>query len=424
MQKVLIITYYWPPAGGPGVQRWLKFATYLPNFQIEPIVYVPENANYPIKDTTLSDDVPDSLKIISHPIREPYSLANMVGGKKSKDISRGIIQPSSKQGILQKALLFARGNFFIPDARVGWVAPSVKYLIQVIRSEKIKTIITTGPPHSVHLIGLELKKKLNIRWIADFRDPWTTIGYHQQLKMLPYAKDKHTKLEKDVLDGADQLVVTSWVTQKEFETKTNTPVSVITNGFEIKSEGVAEKEKFFTFSHIGSLLSRRNPIVLWETFSEILEDSADFRENFKLKFAGVVSDEVLESLTSFGLKPYVEYLGYLPHPKAVSLQKSSRVLLLIEINSEETKAIIPGKLFEYMASGTPIIALGPEGSDVKKLLNETETGYYFTYSDKSALKQHIYQLFHKFQANELEVKGKNIMKFSRKSLTAKLSELI
>ena len=424
MRKVLIITYYWPPAGGPGVQRWLKFATYLPEFQIEPIVYVPENANYPIKDLSLSEDIPDDLKIISHPIREPYNLANKVAGKKSEQISKGIIEPKSKQGILQKALLFARGNFFIPDARVGWVAPSVKYLLQVIRSEKIKTIITTGPPHSLHLIGLELKKQLNIKWIADFRDPWTTIGYHQQLKMLPYAKEKHSKLELEVLNSADQLVVTSWVTQKEFENKTNTPVEVITNGFEIKSEIVASKDQMFTLAHIGSLLSRRNPIILWEILSELINESEQFRKKFKLKLAGVVSDEVLSSITSFGLKPYVDYLGYVSHPKAVRLQKNSRLLLLIEINSVETKAIIPGKLFEYMASGTPIVAVGPEGSDVKKLLDETETGNYFTYSDKSLLKNHFVDLFDKFQADELNIKGKNIMKYSRKSLTAQLSELI
>lgn len=424
MQKVLIITYYWPPAGGPGVQRWLKFATYLPSFQFKPIVYIPENPSYPIKDPTLSEEIPDNLEIISHPIREPYAIANKVSGNKSKVISKGIIEHSSKQGIIQKALLFARGNFFIPDARVGWVAPSVKYLLEVIRKEKIKTIITTGPPHSVHLIGLELKKQLQIKWIADFRDPWTTIGYHQQLKMLTYAKEKHYRLEKEVLDTADQLVVTSWITQKEFQQKTNTPIEVVTNGFEIKSEVVAKKDKAFTVAHIGSLLSRRNPKMLWKIFSEMLETSEDFRNNFKLLLAGVVSDEVMKSLNSYGLGPYTEFLGYIPHFKAVKLQKTSRLLLLIEINSDETKAIIPGKLFEYMASGTPIISIGPEGSDVKRLLQETETGQYFTYSENSALMTYLTEIFQKFQNNELEIKGKNIMKYSRKSLTKQLSELL
>ena len=184
IQKVLIITYYWPPAGGPGVQRWLKFVKYLPQFGIEPIVYCPDNPSYPIIDKSLIDEIPEGIKVIKQPIKEPYRFAQLLSKKRSKTISSGIIPDKAKQTFTDRFLLFIRGNFFIPDARKAWVKPSVQFLSNYIKNEGISTIITTGPPHSLHLIGFQLKQKLKINWIADFRDPWTTIGYHRSLKLL------------------------------------------------------------------------------------------------------------------------------------------------------------------------------------------------------------------------------------------------
>ncbi|MDB4293560.1 glycosyl transferase family 1, partial [Maribacter sp.] len=226
MKKTLVITYYWPPAGGPGVQRWLKFVTYLRDFDVEPIVYIPENPHYPIQDTSLLKEIPEGITILKHPIKEPYGIAGMLFSKKTKRISSGIIQ-TKNQSVLEKAMLWIRGNFFIPDARKNWIKPSIAYLSDIIDTEKIDTIITTGPPHSVHLIGHGLKQKFKLTWLADFRDPWTSIGYHKKLKLTKASEQKHKDLEKMVLNTADKLIVTSETTKKEFQEITDQPISVI-----------------------------------------------------------------------------------------------------------------------------------------------------------------------------------------------------
>ena len=186
MKKALIIAYYWPPAGGPGVQRLFKFVKYLRDFDVEPIVYIPENPSYPINDDSFVNEIPEGLKVIKQPIKEPYKLASKFSKGDSNTISKGIIKNSSKQSLKEKLMLFIRGNFFIPDARIGWVKPSVQFLNKYIRENGIEVVITTGPPHSLHLIALKLKNKLAFNWIADFRDPWTTIGYHKKLKLLNF----------------------------------------------------------------------------------------------------------------------------------------------------------------------------------------------------------------------------------------------
>ena len=247
MKKVLIITYYWPPAGGPGVQRWLKFVKYLPDFGIEPIVYCPDNPNYPIKDTSLLAEVSSKLSVLKAPIREPYKWAQLFSKSKTTNLSKGLISNQNKQSILEKLLLFIRGNFFIPDARISWVRPSVSFLSDYIITHQIDTIITSGPPHSVHLIGLQLKQKHSLKWMADFRDPWTQIGYHKKLKLTSFAQKKHKKLEAAVLQTADELLVTSLKTKIIFSELTATPISVLTNGYDFEITNDTTLILFFSF---------------------------------------------------------------------------------------------------------------------------------------------------------------------------------
>lgn len=422
-QKVLIITYYWPPAGGPGVQRWLKFVKYLSEFGVKPIVYIPENPNYPITDLSLLDNIPESVTIIKHPISEPYKLAKLFTNS-TKTISSGVIPKVKKQSFIQKVLLYIRGNYFIPDARKAWVKPSVTFLSEYIQNEHIDTIITTGPPHSLHLIGLQLKQHLGVTWLADFRDPWTTIGYHKQLKLTKASKEKHIQLEKMVLQTADHIIVTSEYTKKEFVHKTQQPITVITNGYDIMNMPRVEKDDKFTVSHIGSLLSERNPKVLWKTLSELIHENEAFKANFELKLIGVVSDDVMESLAEYGLKPNVNVVGYVSHEEAIKAQRQSQVLLLVEIDSEDTKAIIPGKLFEYMISETPILAIGPEDSDVERIIKNTNTGNYFYYDASAILKNQILSYFEAYKQNNLKTNPIGLQPYSRKALTKQLSELI
>ncbi|MEY8849311.1 glycosyl transferase family 1 [Psychroserpens sp. XS_ASV72] len=424
MDKVLIITYYWPPAGGPGVQRWLKFTKYLPENGFEPIVYCPENPNYPIVDETLLNEVPKETTVIKQPIKEPYRFANLLSKKNTKDISSGVIPEQKKQTIAQKLLLYIRGNFFIPDARKNWVKPSVKFLSEYISENNIKTLVTTGPPHSLHLIGLQLKQDLGIKWISDFRDPWTTIGYHKTLKLTKSSKQKHSALETKVLNASDHIIVTSNNTKTEFSNKTNRPISVITNGYDVHHIQRPDKDSKFTMSHIGSLLSERNPKALWHVLKELIDEDTSFAEQFQLNLIGVVSDVVMQTIRDLGLSDYVNFQGYVSHEAAVKAQMQSQVLLLIEIDSEDTKAIIPGKLFEYMVSQTPILGIGPKDSDVESILKTTNTGTYFSYTEKQALKSQILLYFEAFKSDSLSVNGIGLQQYSRKALTKSLAELL
>lgn len=420
MQKVLIIAYYWPPAGGPGVQRWLKFVKYLRDFNIEPVVYVPENPNYPIVDTSFVNEIPDGIKIYKQKINEPYGWASFLSKNKTKKISSGLIQ-SKNQSSIEKFLLWVRGNFFIPDARKNWVKPSVTYLTSVLNDEQINTVITTGPPHSVHLIGLKLKEKLGVNWVSDFRDPWTSIGYHKKLRLSKSSAKKHKYLEHLVLNSADSIIVTSNTTKKEFVEITDKPVEVITNGFDGAIANEAALDKKFTISHIGSLLTGRNPENLWQVLSELCDENEDFKNNLSLQFIGVVSEDVLQTIYKYNLKSYVNLIGYVSHKKALKYQEKSQVLLLSEIDSPDTIGIIAGKLFEYMRAKRPILAIGPIGWEVSAIIKETNTGVAFNYSDTSNLKSLLLDWFGSYQTKKLNVNSTNINTYSRKERTAKLA---
>ncbi|MFV8225705.1 glycosyltransferase family 4 protein [Christiangramia aquimixticola] len=424
MKKVLIITYYWPPAGGPGVQRWLKFVKYLKSFDVEPVVYIPSNPTYPIIDESLKTEVPGDLRILSTRIFEPYAIAELFSGKKTRSISSGIIKKEENQTFLVKALLYIRGNFFMPDARKFWIKPSVKYLEQEINNENYDLIITTGPPHSLHLIGLELKENTGIKWLADFRDPWTNIGYHSKLRLSKGAREKHEKLELAVLQNADHLVTTSFTTKEEFSRKTGTPITVITNGYDIDPESQYKPADSFEVSHIGSLLSGRNPEQLWQALAELTIENAQFRQFFTLNLVGKVSEEVLESITQTALTEYLALPGYVTHTAAVDMQRNASVLLLLEIDSEETKGIIPGKLFEYLAARKPVLAIGPQQWDAGRIVEESASGIYLDYTSKEEIKAFIMQEFEKFLNNEQQLLENRIDKYHRKALTKNLAELI
>ena len=424
MKKALIITYYWPPAGGPGVQRWLKFVKYLPEFDVEPVVYIPENPHYPLKDASLKAEVPQNITLLKNAIFEPYSLASFLSKKNTREISSGIIPKEDKQGILQKMMLFIRGNFFIPDARKFWIKPSVKFLKDYLQENSIDTIITTGPPHSMHLIGLQLKQQLNIRWIADFRDPWTQIGYHKKLKLLSSARKKHERLEREVLQKADLLITTSFTTKAEFSGKTGTPIKVITNGYDYEKVEKKPLDKKFSISHIGSLLSGRNPENLWKALQELVLENENFAADLELKLVGAVGEPVLESIKKCNLEQYLTVQGYVSHSEALQLQRSAQLLLLVEIDSEETRGIIPGKLFEYMMSQRPILAVGPEKADIEKLITQTNTGRYFLYAQKGEIKQYLLQRYSDFKNGALTTAPIGLQQYSRKVLTGELAKLI
>lgn len=423
--KVLLIAYYWPPAGGPGVQRWFHFARHLPSFGITPVVYVPENPQYPIVDQSLTEDIPKGVILIKRPISEPYKWISWLFKKKTQQLSQGLIQ-ENKPSLLERFMRFVRGNFFIPDARVSWVTPSVAFLSQYINEHGIDTIISTGPPHSMHLIANELvKTHAKLKWIADFRDPWTTIGYHNDLYMTPWAHRKHLKLESTVLQSAHTILTTSYTTKALFSKKTATPITVITNGFEPfeNSSLISPEENKFSLVHIGSLLSKRNPKILWEAIGELVTENQLFAAQLSLDFVGLVSDEVKSTIAAHGLASYCNFHGYISHDEARKHQYTGHLLLLIEIDSEAHKGIIPGKIFEYLQSLRPILAIGPQDWDVAKLLPENDLYALRTYQDKAMIKSFIETIFNGETVISTEI-DPTLRKYERKNLTEALSKII
>ncbi|WP_165453856.1 glycosyltransferase family 4 protein [Hyunsoonleella flava] len=423
-KKVLIIAYYWPPAGGPGVQRWLKFVKYLPSFGVEPVVFVPENANYPVIDKSLQDEVSNDIEVVKLPISEPYKFAKLFSKAKTGTISKGIISENKKQSLIERLMLFVRGNFFIPDARIGWVKPASSFLLDFIPNNDIETVITTGPPHSMHLIGLNLKQNLGVKWLADFRDPWTTIGYHKQLKLTKSSQGKHKALERRVLSNADKIIVTSSVTKQEFQRITKQPIEVITNGYDDEVGGSVEMDSKFTISHIGSLLSKRNPEILWRAVSELISKYDDFKNDIQLNFVGFISENILKTIASYNLSKYINKVGYVSHLESIKYQKKSQLLLLIEVDSKDTRSIIPGKLFEYLVSNRPILAIGPKGSDIEQIIKNTNTGTFFSYQDLESLKKTILDHYMAYKSGNLKTSPIGLQKYHRKALTQSLSNLL
>ncbi|ARV14906.1 glycosyltransferase family 4 protein [Polaribacter sp. SA4-12] len=415
--KVLIITYYWPPAGGSGVQRWLKFVKYLKEFGIEPVVYTVDNANYPKEDATLLNEIPKNIEILKQPIWEPTDILFL---KKNKPQKSGISNVSNS-GLLS----FIRGNFFIPDPKIFWIKPSVKYLQEYLDSNKIDTIISTGPPHSMHLIAHKLHQKNNIKWIADFRDPWSDLYYNKDFNQLSFAKNKNKRLEESVLKNADCVLTVSNSLKEEFA-KTGSRVEVITNGFddEVLTGNSIKLDNKFTISYIGLLPKQSNPKVLFKVLNELCTKNEDLKNDLKLNFIGDISDEVKAEITNNQLNENTRFVGYVNHKEAIEYQKKAQVLLLLIPNIEKSKGILTGKLFEYLTAKRPILAIGPEEGDLSEILKETNAGVVVDFDNEEKLASEILKLYHQYKEGSLKVNSNHIEKYHRKQLTKKLAFII
>ena len=420
MKKVLIITYYWPPAGGSGVQRWLKFAKYLPKKNWKPIIYTPENPYFELQDNALLNDVPDEAEIWKSPIWEPYAFKDKLFGKGSEFQSAGII--TNKKLLKNKMLNWVRGNVFIPDPKIYWVKPSVKVLLKKILEDEIDHIITTGPPHSMHLIGLGLKKAMpNLRWIADFRDPWSELDLLNEFQLNNSSRKKHRDLEKEVLQTADITLTVSenWV--RDLKRLGATRVELITNGYDTSDFKLLPKTNDkFIIGHYGLLNHLRNPKNLWKSLDNLCRENKAFNSKLEIHLSGNIDIEVIAEIeTHTYLKDKVMQLGYLSHAEVLSEYNEASVLLLLLFNSISGIGNYPGKIFEYFAAKRSILAFGPKDSDAEKLIEKTKAGMYFSY-DETKLKDNILDLF----KNESQFNFKNTESFSREKLTQDLSELL
>ena len=420
MNKVLIITYYWPPSGGSGVQRWLKFSKYLPQNGWKPIIYTPISPSFDIEDKDLLNDIQNDVEVWKTSIWEPYSLRDKLFGR-SENSNAGIIQ--DKSSLKNKIFNWIRGNLFIPDPKIYWVKPSIKYLSKKLKEEGVTHIVSTGPPHSMHLIALGLKKKNpKLKWIADFRDPWSELDLLDEFNLSRRSRIKYQKLEREVLDNSDVCLTVSETWVDSFKRLGSKNVKLITNGFDEDDFNVLKKESdTFVIGHFGLLNHLRNPKNLWKTLNEICDENPEFNEKLEIRISGNVDTEVLQSITQyFHLKGKLRVLGYLSHKEVLNEYNNSSILLLLLFNSESGKGNYPGKIFEYFASQRYILAFGPNNSDTQNLMKKIHIGHYFTYENKN-LKEKILDLFN--ESSKVNTSD-DIHEFTRKNLTKKLSDLL
>lgn len=419
-KNVLLIIYYWPPSGGAGVHRWLRFSQFFTENNVNLTVYCPKDAAWPSIDPKLEAQVSPDIKIIRRKIFEPQRYL----GKKGTGTG---FTEQKKATILKKLMIWIRGNLFIPDSRVFWIKPSVRYLGKYLKEHpEIDTIISSGPPHSMHLIALELKKKFKLKWIADFRDPWTQIDFYHDLLPGKHADRKHRHLEKECLTQADEVLTVSKHCAMGLEEISKRKVHVISNGFifPVFDPQKVELDTKFSIVHFGSMPLTRNPEVLWKVLKQIVTNNNEFANLLEVRLIGTVDYQVAESFTKHQLKDYVNLIPSVDHAESLSQQRSCQLLLLVANNSGNVKGILTGKFFEYLGAKRPILAIGTKESDLEEAMLSTDAGCFIDYDESEKLKDYLLSSFKLFQENKLYHEAKDLEQYNSKNLAEKVIKLL
>jgi glycosyltransferase involved in cell wall biosynthesis len=422
--SALLITFYWPPAGGAGVHRWLRFSNYFKENGVNLHVYCPEDAEWPLIDKELGAQISPDLTIIKRKIFEPHKY---IGKKNNPNVSGGFTR-SNKSSIVQKLVIWTRGNLFIPDARMFWIRPSISYLKTYLKNNpQIETIISTGPPHSLHLIARKLKKQFpNIKWIADFRDPWTEIDFYKELNLGKWADKQQHRLEKACLQEADEVVTISQNCAIGLEKIANRKIEVITNGYNFPDfdKDSIQLDKKFSIVHFGSMPFARNPEIIWQALDLICQENIDFRNDLEIKLVGPVDYTVQERIKENNLTPYFNHIPLVKHQESINLQRSTQVLLLVGNNTGNVKGILTGKFFEYLGAYRPILAVGAKESDLEEAVNFTKSGFFVDYHNLEDAKNAILSYYALFQKNVLNIQSENLSFFTSKELAKQFCDLI
>ena len=427
MKRVLIVTYYWPPMGGSGVQRWLKFAKYLPEFGWEPIIYTPQNPSFQLQDESLLSDICPGQTVWRHPIWEPHHLFYRVKGEKNPaKVNQGDILDKKNQSLFEKIGLWVRGNLFIPDPRRFWIAPSVKYLMSRLSTERVDAIVTTGPPHSLHHIGRTLNKRTGIPWMADFRDPWTRWVFLRSFRVSALAMRIHRRQEKNILQSAQAVTTVSAALREDFEALGGRAVHSLTNGYDKEdfAQPAGAAPAHFLISYIGTLDYLRDPRTFLRALRELCSERPDFARDVRIRLVGYLSGVILRDIENDAvLADKLTIGGYVPHQEVLRMLRESYVQLLLLSSGPEARGILTGKFFEYLASGKRILALGRAGSEIDRILQETGAGTLHDPQDTEGIKATLLRYYDDYQQNA-PLRTTGVEKYSRRNLTRSLSDIL
>jgi glycosyltransferase involved in cell wall biosynthesis len=428
MKKVLIITYYWPPSGGGGVQRWLKMSKYLHLHGWEPVIYTPENPEFNVQDPSLQKDVRPEIEVLKTPIFEPIELFQSlfkVVGKKAPE--QKDLLANRKSSLFQRFSTWLRGNVFIPDPRITWVRPSVKYLHQWLKNNHVDAVITTGPPHSMHLIGLGLKKKNpNLVWVADFRDPWTEWDIWPLLFTGKRAMKRMQKMERAVLTTANHVVSISPYHVNRLIALGAPKCTLVTNGYDeadFKSlQKIASNQ--FLIRHVGSIDDLRDPRPFIRCVKKIMLLNPEFASAFQMEFYGPVNSAFKSEIEADDLlRNKISFHSAVPHAEVVNLYVSSTLLLLVLAHTDIADGNTPGKMYEYMASKTPIFGIGPEKGDAAAILENTESGVMIDRLNEARIENALLHYFTIWQQQNL-IEQPGAPSYSRSFLAGKIAEIL
>ena len=425
MKRVLIISYYWPPAGGISIIRPLKLVKYIRDFGWEPVVCTADGAHYPLEDENASLDIPEDLEILKVPIVEPYGVYKKLTGQKEKEALVDVIQNAPKRSLLHNLSIWIRGNFFIPDARCLWINPAVKELKKYLKENPVDAIITTGPPHSVNRIGYLLKKDLGLPWLADFQDPWTQVDYYKHFKISSWAHRRHQKMEKAVFDHADCITIVSNSWKRDLKSIGAKNVSVVPLGYDpVDFSDNVNLDKEFSITHLGLLGEDRNPETLFRVLADICKEEDDFASKLKIKLIGKVNPKLLALAEELGLAKQLEYMGQVSRVEALEYMQSSQILLLLLNKAENVSGRIPGKVFEYLGAQRPILSLGPRGTDIEKMLVEAKAGENIEYEEEAFLRSHILSCFDRYKKGGLQSMGNSFEALSHSAIAGRFAYLL
>ncbi len=431
MKSVLVVAYYFPPSGGPGVQRVLKFVKYMREFGWQPVVLTVESADYPARDESLLKEIPDDVPVYRTKIFEPYDWYRKFTGKKAGTPVDVNTIPSSgaRRSMAERLAEFIRATFFIPDARIGWYRHAVKEGLRVIQKHDISALYSSSPPYTSALIARRLKRLTGLPWIAGFRDPWRGFLSTPKRWFIPDLVDRyferHTYLECDRMEVA-------WTgIRKDFAAKyPGIPVEKVIhlpNGFD--SDDYPDlpplRNERFTVTYTGSMYGKRNPKAFLEGVRTAIKSGKVSLDDIQLQFVGRFGDEVMQMLRDPVLAPAISILGYLPHSESIQRLLTSDALLMVVDDYPGNEEIVPGKVFEYIGSHKPIIALAPEGA-VSGIIRETRSGIVCSSHDHTCIASAFLTLFNRWKRGErlVEPDENAIRQYERREITKRLSTIL